>query len=233
MSFVAISQELNHKLVFPAMTIVVGLICFQNFSGIDAVLFYSETIFKRAGSSLDSAVATIIIGGVMLGASCISPFFVDSSGRKGLLLISAAGMAVSLTTMGVYFFFDLHNEETMSSNGWVPVTSLVSFILFYCVGFGPLPFTILGEMFSPDIKSMASSFAVSACWIVDFGVTKSFLPLEQYVGSYGNFWIFGAFCVIAFFFTWFFVFETKGLTLDEIQDQLNGRLRRGRHSVSA
>lgn len=215
------------------MTIGVGLICFQNFSGIDAVLFYSETIFKRAGSSLDSAVATIIIGAVMLFASCISPFFVDSSGRKGLLLISAAGMAVSLTTMGVYFFFDLHNEETMSHYGWLPVTSLVGFILFYCIGFGPLPFTILGEMFSPDIKSMASSFAVSACWIVDFGVTKCFLPLEQYVGNYGNFWIFGAFCVIAFVFTWVFVFETKGLSLDEIQDRLNGRLRRGRQSVSA
>lgn len=204
-----------------ALTIVVGLICFQNFSGIDAVLFYSETIFSKAGSSLDSAVATILIGAVMLVSSCISPFFVDSSGRKGLLLISAAGMAVSLTSMGIYFFFD--SRDMIAGFGWLPVTSLVSFILFYCVGFGPLPFTMLGEMFAPEIKSMASSFAVSACWIVDFGVTKSFLPLESIVGNYGNFWIFGAFCVIAFVFTAMVVFETKGLTLIQIQDRLNRR----------
>lgn len=203
------------------MTIGVGLICFQNFSGIDAVLFYSETIFDKAGSSLDSAVATIIIGVVMFVSSCITPFFVDSSGRKGLLLISAAGMAVSLTSMGIYFFFDA--RDLMASFGWLPVTSLVGFILFYCVGFGPLSFTVLSEMFAPEIKSTASSIAVSACWIVDFGVTKAFLPLQSVVGSYGCFWIFAGFCVIAFAFTWLVVFETKGLSLQEIQDRLNWR----------
>lgn len=208
--------------LFLALMISVGLICFQNFSGIDAVLFYSETIFKKAGSSINSAVATIIIGTVMLVSSCITPFFVDSSGRRGLLLISAAGMAVSLTAMGIYFFFDARGM--MSSLGWLPVASLVGFILFYCVGFGPLPFTVLSEMFAPEIKSTATSLAVSACWIVDFAVTKSFLPLEAVVGNYGNFWIFGGFCVIAFVFTSIVVFETKGLSLQEIQDKLNGKL---------
>lgn len=159
----------------------------------------------------------------MLISSLISPFFVDSSGRKLLLLISAAGMAVSLTTMGIYFFLDARGLLAAYDFGWLPVTTLITFILFYCVGFGPLPFTILGEMFAPEIKSVASSFAVSACWIVDFGVTKAFLPLETVVGSYGNFWIFGGFCVVAFIFTAAVVFETRGLTLDEIQDRLNGR----------
>lgn len=199
----------------------VGLICFQNFSGIDAVLFYSETIFNKAGSSLDPALATIVIGTVMLISSCITPFFVDSSGRRGLLLTSAAGMAVSLSLMGVYFYFDARN--VLLNLGWLPVSCLVGFILFYCVGFGPLPFTVLSEMFAPEIKSIASSIAVSACWIVDFGVTKAFLPLEAVVGSYGNFFIFGGFCVIAFVFTSLVVFETKGLSLQEIQDYLNGR----------
>jgi Sugar (and other) transporter len=203
------------------LTIGVGLICFQNTSGIDAVLFYSETIFTKAGSSIDSAVATIIIGAVMLLSSCITPFFVDSTGRKGLLLTSAMGMTVSLTTMGIYFFFD--ERDRMHDFGWIPVTALVAFILFYCVGFGPLPFTVLSEMFAPEIKSMASSIAISACWTVDFAVTKAFLPLETVIGSYGNFWLFGFFCVIAFVFTATMVFETKGLSLNEIQDRLNGR----------
>lgn len=124
---------------YSAMKISVGLICFQNFSGIDAVLFYSGTIFENASSSLDSSIATILMGTFMLISSCISPFFVDHSGRKGLLLISAMGMAISLTTMGIYFFFD--EREMTGAFGWLPVTSLVFFILFYCLGFGPLPFT--------------------------------------------------------------------------------------------
>lgn len=157
----------------------------------------------------------------MLLSSCITPFFVDSTGRKGLLLTSAIGMAVSLTTMGIYFFFD--ERDRMSEYGWLPVTALIGFILFYCVGFGPLPFTVLSEMFAPEIKSVASTIAVSACWIVDFAVTKAFLPLETVIGSYGNFWLFGGFCLIAFVFTWTMVFETKGLSLSEVQDKLNGR----------
>lgn len=203
------------------MIIGVGLICFQNTSGIDAVLFYSETIFTKAGSSIDSAIATIIIGSVMLVSSCITPFFVDNTGRKGLLLVSAAGMMVCLIAMGVYFFFDEQGAAT--TYGWLPITSLVGFILFYCVGFGPLPFTVLSEMFAPEIKSSATSIAISAGWIVDFAVTKAFLPLETVIGSYGNFWLFGAFCVIAFIFTATMVFETKGLSLSQIQDRLNGK----------
>ena len=204
-----------------AMTILLGLTSFQNFSGIDAVLFYSETILNKAGSSLDPSVATILNGVVMLIASVVSSIFVDRSGRKGLLLVSAAGMAISLSTMGLYFYLD--TRDMTSELGWLPIASLITFITFYCVGFGPLPFTLLGEIFAPEIKSMAISIAVSACWISDFAVTKLFLPLESVVGNYGSFWIFAGFCVMAFIFTYMVVFETKGLTLLEIQDRLNGR----------
>jgi MFS family permease len=199
----------------------VGLICFQNTTGIDAVLFYSETIFLKASSSVDSAIATIIIGVVMLVSSFITPFFVDSSGRKVLLIVSATGMSLSLFILGTYFYFD--EMGYIGDLGWVPVTSLVSFIIFYCAGFGPIPFTVLSEMFSPETKSIATSIAISACWIVDFIVTKAFLPLEAVIGNYGNFWLFGVFSILALIFTITVVFETKGLTLSEIQDRLNGR----------
>ena len=133
-------------------------------------------------------------------------------------------MTISLTVMGIYFFFD--EREQMEGFGWLPVTSLIGFIMFYCVGFGPLPFTMLAEMLSPEIKSIACSIAVSACWIVDFGVTKAFLPLENVIGNYGNFWLFAGFCVLAIVFTATVVFETKGLTLNEIQDRLNRKVKK-------
>lgn len=178
----------------------------------------------KASSSIDSAVATIIIGFVMLLSSFITPCFVDRSGRRGLLIISAAGMALSCIVLGIYFF--LEERGVASSLGWLPVVSLVCFIIFYCVGFGPLPFTVLSEMFSNEVKSISTSLAVSACWIVDFIVTKCFLPLEGVIGNYGNFWLFGGFSIFAMIFSWIFVFETKGLSLSEIQDRLNGKKER-------
>jgi facilitated trehalose transporter len=185
------------------------------------VLFYNQTIFRNAGSTIDSAVASIIVASVMAFSACVSPFFVESSGRKRLLLVSSAGMIISLSTMGLYFFLDSMN--LMDDYGWISIAALVSFILFYCFGFGPLPYTIMGEIYAPEIKSIACSITVSASWIIDFAITKSFLPLETYVGSYGNFWIFAGFCVLGFIFTRIKVFETKGLTLSEIQDRLKRR----------
>ena len=158
----------------------------------------------------------------MLISAICSQFCVESFGRKKLLLISSAGMVFSLTTMGFYFYLD---GIFINNLGWLPVLALVSFILFYCFGFGPLPYTMMGEMFAPEIKSLACSITVSASWLVDFGITKSFLPIDYHVGRYGNFWIFAVFCVFGFIFTSRKVFETKGLSLAEIQNRLNGRTR--------
>lgn len=78
-------------------------------------------------------------------------------------------------------------------------------------------------MFPPNIKSVASSIVTSICWILGFAVTKWFSSLELAIGSYGAFWLFGVFCCAGFFFVMFIVMETKGLSLQQIQDKLNGR----------
>jgi MFS family permease len=209
-----------NKTFFSALIISVGLISFQSFIGVDAILFYSEIIFRKAGNQIDSSIATIIIGIVMLISSFITLFFVDSVGRKCLLMISAAGMFISLILIGAYFYLD---EEEINISGFkcLPVISLIGFITFYCLGFGPLPFTILSEMFSPEVKSTAVSFAVCVGWLGSFVVTKAFLPLESIIHIYGNFWLFSGFCAIALIFTATFVFETKGLTMNQIQLELN------------
>ena len=78
-------------------------------------------------------------------------------------------------------------------------------------------------MFAPNIKPVASSMATTVCWIFGFIVTKWFSSLQDVIGSYGAFWLFGVFCAVAFVFTLTLVMETKGLSLQEIQDRLNGR----------
>nr|CAD7197765.1 unnamed protein product [Timema douglasi] len=180
-----------------ALYLSVGLVSLQQLTGINAILFYCQTIFESSGSGLDSSVATIIVGTVMLLASTCTPFVVDSLGRRILLLFSAGGMAVSLAALGTFFHLQNNGSDT-SSIGWLPVVSLVVYILVYSVGFGSLPWAVMGELFTPNVKSMAASVSASICWFFAFLITKFFSTLSQELGSDYAIWIFGIFAVVAF-----------------------------------
>ncbi|GAB0096483.1 TRET1 [Sergentomyia squamirostris] len=206
-----------------ALIICAGLISFQQLSGINVVLFYSQVIFQKTGSSLEPAIATIIVGIVQVIASGCTPLVVDRLGRKIILLVSGIGMAVCHGLLGLYFFLDYMKSDIVPDIGFLPVVSLIGFVTVYCIGFGPLPWAVLGEMFPANVKSIASSIVASTCWVLGFLVTKYFSALDNAVGSHWAFWIFGLFCLAAFAFTFTVVMETKGLSLQEIQDRLNSR----------
>lgn len=127
------------------MIISGGVLAFQQLSGVNVVLFYSQSIFEKAGSSMEPAVATIAVGVVQVLASCLCPLIVDRLGRKIILLFSAAGMTVSLAALGLYFYLDATGAEIAKSITWLPIVSLVIFMIVYCVGFGPLPWAVLGK----------------------------------------------------------------------------------------
>nr|CAD7424485.1 unnamed protein product [Timema monikensis] len=209
------------KATVTALYLSVGLVSLQQLTGINAILFYCQTIFQTSGSGLDSSVATIIVGTVMLLASTCTPFVVDSLGRRILLLFSAGGMAVSLAALGTFFNLQNNGSDT-SSIGWLPVVSLVVYIIVYSVGFGSLPWAVMGELFTPNVKSMASSVSASICWFFAFLITKFFSTLSQELGSDYAIWIFGIFAVVAFVSVFFLLPETKGKSLQEIQTILGG-----------
>ncbi|CAG4967342.1 unnamed protein product [Parnassius apollo] len=208
---------------FKAFYISCALVFFQQFSGINAVLFYMNTIFNAAGSDLDPSIATIIIGAVQVVASMITPLVVDRLGRRILLLVSTCGTAIGLGLLGMYFLLSDQKSPVVSSIGFLPILSLVLFIVTYCWGLGPLPWAVMGELFPIEVKAVASPIATAFCWILSFLVTRYFEPIANAVGMYVAFWLFGVCCVVGFFFTLFLVPETKGKSLQEIQDMLAGR----------
>lgn len=207
---------------FKALTITMGLICFQQLSGLNAIIFYTTPIFAKTGSSLDPAVCTVLVSLVQVIASAVAVSVVDRAGRRLNLLISAAGMSLSMCLFGGYFYLDYIKADILQDLGWLPVTCLVTFMGFFCFGFGPIPWTILGELFPANVKAIAASVVTSTCWIVGFVVPKYFSDLEEAVGTHWTFGIFGAFCAGAFLFTRRLVFETKGMSLRAIQQKLNG-----------
>ncbi|XP_055850765.1 facilitated trehalose transporter Tret1-like [Episyrphus balteatus] len=213
-----ISEIFKNRAYKKAFVICIGLLTFQQFSGTTAVTFNSHSIFTSAESKLDPAIATIIMGLVQLVANLITPLVVDRAGRKIILMISALGMCLSLVALGTFFYIQEFSDP--SSILWIPIPALTVFYAMYALGFGPIPSIIMGEILPLNIKSTVSSSATTFNWITTFIVTRWYPELNA-LGSYIAFWLFGGFCAAAFFFVLFVVVETKGLSLQRIQEKLH------------
>lgn len=126
--------------------------------------------------------------------------------------------------MGLYFYLKevQHAEDVVAQISWLPVVALVIFISTYSVGWGPLPWAMMGEMFASNVKAKASSVTVSLCWILSFIITKFSTNIIESFGNYVVFWLFDAFCILSILFTVFLLPETKGKSLQEIQNELSG-----------
>lgn len=217
----SVMELITRKATIKGLIISLGLMLFQQLSGVNAVIFYSVSIFETAGSSLDPAVATIIVGVVQVLATYASTLLVDRAGRRILLLISDAIMALCLGSLGYYFYLRESGKD-VSNIGLLPLLSVVVFIIVFSIGFGPIPWMMTGELFSSQIKGVASGIAVGLNWFLTFVVTKSFQPLVNDIGSAGTFWIFSGICCAGTIFVALIVPETKGKSLEEIQKMLGG-----------
>ncbi|XP_030761668.1 facilitated trehalose transporter Tret1-like isoform X1 [Sitophilus oryzae] len=198
-----------------------GLVFFQQASGINAVLFFAQNIFQDAGSTLKANYCSMIIGAVQFGTSFITPLVSNLFGRKTLLILSGVGMCLSESVLGIYDILKDSDADKVSSLSFLPIISLVLYIITYNVGYGPLPWAIVAEIFPSSIRSAAGSLVTFICWITSFFITKWFKELSQDLGQGQCFLGFAVFSLVAAAFVQFFVIETKGKTLKEIQDDLN------------
>jgi SP family xylose:H+ symportor-like MFS transporter len=188
---------------------------FQQFVGINVVLYYASNIFRNMGSSTDSSlVQTIIVGIVNLLFTVVAILTVDRFGRKPLMIIGSIGMAVSMIALGCAFYW-----------GQVGIAALI-FMLTYTAAFamswGPVCWVLLAEIFPNSIRG-ALSIAVAAQWIANWIVSLTFPIMNDNVWltakfHYGfSYWIYGVMGILSAIFIWRLVPETKGKTLEEIE----------------
>ncbi|KAK9890881.1 hypothetical protein WA026_012225 [Henosepilachna vigintioctopunctata] len=199
-----------------AFIISLSLVAFQQLSGINVIIFYAQDIFKSAGSTLAPEISAILIGVVQILSSGATPVLVERSGKRFLLLVSASGMTLSLAVLAYYFYL-LEKKEDVSNISLLPIVCLVVFIIVYCLGFGPLPWAVMGELFPGNIKSIASTCTASFCWILGFIITKYFNLLSDKIGQSGSFGFFSLCCLVAANFILLYLPETTGKSLQEIQ----------------
>ena len=204
--------------VYIPLLLSLGLMFFQQLSGVNAVIFYGGNIFTEAGIHWDPNIAALIVAAVQVAATFVSCVLMDRLGRRILLLLASVFMCVSATVLGVFYY--LHKPNNLD---WLPLVCLNVFIIFFSLGWGPIPWLILGEIFPDRIKGFASGAAAMCNWTLAFLITKLFSTLEVEITSYGTFWLFGGVCLFSFFFVAFFMPETKGETLEEIQQGFQRR----------
>ncbi|EDV54939.1 facilitated trehalose transporter Tret1-2 homolog [Drosophila erecta] len=219
---VNILSALRRPIVLKGLGIAVLLQVFQQWTGINAILFYSTSIFEDTGSNISGSDSTLIIGVTQVTSTLVAVAIIDKAGRRILLVISGILMAVSTALMGVYFQLKESDPGSMDNFGWLPISSICIFIVFFSIGFGPVPWLVMAELFSEDVKSVAGSIAGTSNWLSAFMVTLLFPILKSAIGAGPTFWIFTTIAVLAFFYSLFFVPETKGKTIIEIQDMLSG-----------
>ncbi|XP_001373029.1 solute carrier family 2, facilitated glucose transporter member 8 isoform X1 [Monodelphis domestica] len=232
-------EILKNPGVYKPLLIGVLLMMFQQFSGINAMLFYAETIFEEANFK-NGSLATVIVGVLQVVFTAIAALVMDRAGRKVLLLLSGVIMAVSCMMFGIYFKITvqipnnsshpnlltyLNPESIGTSPGlpWLAVFSMGFFLIGFSLGWGPIPSLVMSEIFPLQIKGLASGVCVLTNWMLSFLVTKEFSDLMNVLTPYGTFWLFSAFCVLNIIFTIFFVPETKGKTLEQIEAHFQGR----------
>ncbi|XP_062129246.1 facilitated trehalose transporter Tret1-2 homolog [Drosophila sulfurigaster albostrigata] len=215
-------KALRRPLTLKGIGIAVILQALQQWTGINAIMFYSTSIFEDVGSGLSGTICTILIGATQVVMTLIATMIIDKAGRRILLLISSVFMAITTCLMGVYFIMQESDPSSVESLGWLPITSILLFIVFFSIGFGPVPWLLMAELFTDDVKSVAGSIAGTSNWFSAFLVTKLFPLLKNAIGSAPTFWIFTVIAIIAIFYCMFFVPETKGKTLIEIQHILAG-----------
>ena len=209
------------RAVVRAFIIAYGLMFFQQLSGVNTVIFYSSGIFTDAGSTLNPNYATIIVGAVQVIAVLISTLVVDRLGRRILLMASIIFLFLMAFILGVYFYLSENKPEVSKEISWLPLLAVCVFILMFNIGFGPVPWMMLGEVFAPEVKGVAASSAGVLNWLLAFVVTKFYTNLKDAMDASGTFWLYSGFSAIGIFFVYFLVPETKGKSLDDIQRELN------------
>ncbi|KAH6823528.1 Major facilitator superfamily protein [Perilla frutescens var. hirtella] len=211
-------EDLKLRRYWLPLMIGIGLLVFQQLSGINGVIFYSNNIFESAGIS-SSNVATVGVGIIQVIATGVATWLVDKTGRRILLIISSSGMALSLILVAVAFFLKdfVSNDSTLFGIlGILSVVGVVCMIISFSLGMGPIPWLIMSEILPIKIKGLAGSVATLFNWSFSWVITLT-APLLLEWSSGGTFTMYTVMCMLTVAFVAIFLPETKGKTLEEIQ----------------
>ncbi len=204
-------KALRAKKIRPILVLGIVLAMFQQWCGINVIFNYAEEVFTSAGYTVTDMLLNIVITGtVNLIFTLVAMRMVDSWGRRKMMLLGSLGLAVIYSTLGSSYYFGIQ--------GFAILSLVVMAIAVYALTLAPVTWVVLSEIFPNRIRGAAMAIATTSLWIASFGLTFTFPLLNNALNAYGTFWLYALICVAGFLFIFNKLPETKGKSLEEIED---------------
>jgi SP family sugar porter-like MFS transporter len=206
-------SELMRRPLARVLALGIFIAVFQQWCGINVIFNYAEEIFRAAGYDVSGMMFNIVITGViMLVFTLLAIRTVDGWGRRPLMLLGSAGLAVIYALLGSCYFFEI--------KGVAVLIVVLAAIACYSMTLAPITWVLLSEIFPNRIRGTAISICVAALWAACFGLTVTFKPINTALGAAGTFWLYGAICLIGFIVYWKSIPETRNKSLEQIEKEL-------------
>ncbi|CBA15709.1 sugar porter family MFS transporter [Xanthomonas albilineans] len=206
----------------PIVWVGIGLATFQQLVGINVVFYYGAVLWQAVGfSESDALLINVLSGALSIGACLITVVLIDKIGRKPLLWIGSAGMALALALVTIAFAsasLDAAGKLAMSPGmGRLALVAANVYVVFFNMSWGPVMWVMLGEMFPNQIRGSGLAVAGAAQWTSNFAITVTFPVLLGSIGLAGAYGIYTVAALLSVFFVLKYVYETKGKELEQMQ----------------
>lgn len=208
--------DLFGKRYWKVVSVGMALFLFQQLAGINAVVYYSTSVFRSAGIASDVA-ASALVGASNVFGTAIASSLMDKQGRKSLLITSFTGMALSMLLLSLSFTW----EVLAPYSGTLAVLGTVLYVLSFSLGAGPVPALLLPEIFASRIRAKAVALSMGMHWASNFVIGLYFLSVVNKFGIHTVYMGFASVCLVAVLYIAGNVVETKGRSLEEIERALN------------
>lgn len=206
--------------------IVMTYFFFQQFTGTFVVIFYAINIVEEAGVKIDAYLAIVLIALTRLIGSFIVSFGSKYYGRRPPSIFSGAGMTICMILLSGYLFLSdrkVISADTVDSINWLPMFLLIVYFFTATIGFLTLPFAIAPEVYPVKVRGVATGLTVCLAYLFNFVVVKLYPAMNSQMRNYGIFFFYGAMSLVGTLFIIFFLPETKGKTLQEIEEYFGSK----------
>lgn len=197
----------------------IGLHFFQHAMGIEAVVLYSPRIFKKAGiTNKDKLLlATVGVGVIKTSFILVATFFLDKIGRRRLLFTSITGMTIALSMLGFALTMVEHSNGDLLWALILSIFSVYMYVAFYSAGMAPITWVYSTEIFPLRLRAQGTSIGIAVNRLMNAAISMSFISIYEAITIGGAFFMFAGICVVALTYFYFFLPETKGKSLEEIE----------------
>ncbi|KAL3196712.1 hypothetical protein MRX96_045113 [Rhipicephalus microplus] len=211
--------DLTQPYIYKSFLCALLSLFMQQVSVVNILLFFAQDIFREAGVAMAPDDCTIVVGGILALFFLVATLLADRAGLKLLFVFSTALSAASLAALGLCFHLkDVNGQSFLDNYSWLPLVSIVLYFIGYSLGLGPLPFVFVGELIPLKAKGIATSVCVVLFYSFGFLITKTFADLVHLVGTGAAYWFYGSLLAVTFLAFLVLVPDTKGKTLDEIEE---------------